>query len=370
MKCTNPRRIPNLTVRALAVRKDDPRASAMREVPCRYCHACRQDARLNNADRLIGEIEVAEHESWFFTGTYDDENLPFTEHREPGELTEAQRKLFARWDRAEATGARTPDHELDWRNEMRDLAYTGSPRVPTCRYRDIQLWKKRVAKALGYTPRIVPAQEYGTGTDRPHVHALLVGVPMADAEIAFKAWDLGRIKDIFAADNNRVTRYATKDIAKGSHFAHRYICQGREPPRLVWPKNPYIGFYQEAWLLRTLQHIQTRLQPRAFEAELRSGTLGKYYRKGGQWRAVATTARKHVLDQLERDPTARLDAIEAEAQQAYEHVEKLDPDSVLFDPAYLDAHSKELNKRRAKSDRAKRAHRAIVARAKRKNRPL
>lgn len=110
-------------------------------LPCGNCLGCRQNAA--QAWTLRCQLELQQHHSAVFTTlTYADEHLPLT--LQPQQL---------------------------------------------------QLWLKRLRNHSGTKPiRFFASGEYGEQTKRPHYHALLYGLSMADERMVERTWGHGHTK--------------------------------------------------------------------------------------------------------------------------------------------------------------------------------
>lgn len=116
------------------------------EVPCGRCIGCRLDYSRAWADRCMLEMQY-HSSSYFVTLTYDDDHLPSGD-----ELL-------------------NPD--------------TGEILcLPTLRKRDLQLFFKRLRKAIEPDKiRFMACGEYGTNTVRPHYHAIVFGLKLDDLKL-------------------------------------------------------------------------------------------------------------------------------------------------------------------------------------------
>lgn len=104
------------------------------EVPCGQCVGCRLERSRQWAVRCMHESQLYD-QNCFITLTYDDENLP---------------------------------------------------QFSSLRYRDYQLFMKRLRKRLGRGVRFYMCGEYGETTFRPHYHALLFGWRPSDLKLHSK----------------------------------------------------------------------------------------------------------------------------------------------------------------------------------------
>lgn len=118
-------------------------------VPCGKCIGCRIDRSRVWADRMVLELRDNDYKALFVTLTYDNLHLPWTFHNVS----------------------------------------------PTLSVRDCQLWLKRLRKK--FAPRRIRyflAGEYGPKNGRPHYHAIIFGLTLADFPdaIVHKFNDLGQ----------------------------------------------------------------------------------------------------------------------------------------------------------------------------------
>lgn len=116
--------------------------SALVPLPCGQCVGCRIDYSRQWANRCM--LELGYHDSaWFCTFTYDDDHVPRTYYPDPD------------------TGEAIP--------------------ALTLQKRDFQLLMKRIRKKFENDKiRFFMSGEYGGSTFRPHYHAILFGLHLAD----------------------------------------------------------------------------------------------------------------------------------------------------------------------------------------------
>lgn len=150
------------------------------KVPCGVCMECLRRKSSGWVFRLLEEAKVSTSVC-FLTLTYNDENLPYTEH---GEVTLSKR--------------------------------------------DLQLFMKRLRKRTHNKIKYYACGEYGTKTKRPHYHAIMYNVPnrwLNSGNIISDCWGNGHI---YLAPGNELTiRYTAK-----------YIMKGRKNYNKVDPLNP------------------------------------------------------------------------------------------------------------------------------------
>lgn len=116
------------------------------KIPCGKCIGCRLDYSRQWANRCMLEAQYYPPDQvWFATITYNDKYVPRVMSSDPD------------------TGKQAP--------------------ALTLRKRDFQLWMKRLRRHFPENKiRFFAAGEYGSETLRPHYHAILFGLPLADCE--------------------------------------------------------------------------------------------------------------------------------------------------------------------------------------------
>ena len=114
-------------------------------IPCGQCTGCKLRKRKDWSTRM--ELEAYSHDKesiWFITLTYDDEHVP-TQDTETGEIFKGGVNV--------------------WRDASE------RPRtVQTLSVEDVQLFMKRLRKAVSGPLRYFLVGEYGDNTSRPHYH--------------------------------------------------------------------------------------------------------------------------------------------------------------------------------------------------------
>lgn len=154
-------------------------------IPCRcgQCDPCRNQRKKQWASRIMLESFV-HGDSCFVTLTYDDEK------------TLKQRKPFL-------AVSLNPKHPQDWLKRLRLAVHPGIcyPSVQNCAARHIRYYL---------------AGEYGDKTWRPHYHAVLFGVSVAEVETIRSSWGLGNVVvgDLTPASAAYVAGYVTKKMTK------------------------------------------------------------------------------------------------------------------------------------------------------------
>lgn len=120
-------------------------------VPCRKCAGCRLDYARQWADRMLLELDTHHGKALFVTLTYNNAHLPIVVGKDGVETS-------------------------------------------TVYPRDTQLFFKRLRKKFGAGLKYYLSAEYGNrGTHRPHYHAIIYGLSIADFEdaVILKYNDLG-----------------------------------------------------------------------------------------------------------------------------------------------------------------------------------
>lgn len=147
--------------------------------PCGQCLACRVNIRRCRTFRILAESQCHEHSS-FGTLTYDEDHVPWV------------------------------------------LDVDGAP-VQTLRYRDVQLYFKRLRKS-GLQFRYFVCGEYGDRTRRPHYHPVVFGPPADEVEDASRAaWKLSapervQFEPLTAQGAAYVAGYTMKKLAGADDY--------------------------------------------------------------------------------------------------------------------------------------------------------
>lgn len=180
------------------------------DIPCGQCIGCRLDYSRKWADRLMMEAKNHKH-TWFITLTYNDFNLPL-----------------------------------------------GEKYVPTLKKKDVQLFMKRLRKAIEPVKvRFYCSGEYGEESFRPHYHLILFGLELTDlkfykvnelhqpyytSEFLSRCWqDKGYVVIAPASYETMLytSRYVTKKL-KGFERVF-YDQQKIEPPFSLMSRKPGIA---------------------------------------------------------------------------------------------------------------------------------
>lgn len=210
-------------------------------IPCGQCTGCKLRKRKDWATRM--ELEAYSHDKesiWFITLTYDDDHVP-TQNTETGEIFKGGVNV--------------------WRDASE------RPRtVQTLNVEDIQLFMKRLRKAVSGPLRYFLAGEYGDNTSRPHYHMILYGWNPDDlkpihrlsrfghytSDKLIKVWGQGTVDIAQATPEtyNYVAGYVTKKLY--GNDKDKYKKMGLIPPFCVMSRKPGLG---DAWF----QENQERL---------------------------------------------------------------------------------------------------------------
>lgn len=219
-------------------------------VPCGHCMGCRLDRARTWADRMLIELADNDYKAVFATLTYDNDHLP--------------RLKSGCFQLPDDEGVTFLSEDKVWLLDAMDL-----PKPPaTLSVRDTQLFFKRLRKAFpGRKIRYFLSGEYGPKTNRPHYHAIIYGLTLADLGdcVIHKFNDLGhalyrsqKFADIWSNGHcllspvnwntcSYVARYTMKKKYK-SDDEHAYD-DGRLPPFCTMSRRPGIGLSKASELL-------------------------------------------------------------------------------------------------------------------------
>lgn len=192
----------------------DPRqnkTSVRISVPCKKCEICLQNRRSDWTFRLTEELRTAES-AWFITLTYADENIPYTEPDENGEIYAT---LYKR-------DIQLFNHRL---------------RKAIAKYHTNLLKKQIIAPSASkpLTLRFFATGEYGSETDRPHYHGIYFNVPRTLIEKLQEIWKKGQTH--FGTCTPASIHYVTKYCISSKKKDHKL----RLSPYSQMSKNPAIG---------------------------------------------------------------------------------------------------------------------------------
>lgn len=155
------------------------------KVPCGTCAFCLTNRRASWMFRIYHEMRLQEHRGWFLTLTYDERHV-------------------------ERLGAKL-----------------------SLRFRDVQLFLKRVRKAKYYC-KYVCVGEYGSQTNRPHFHMLLwTDCPVEKLD---SFWKMGRIH--FGSLTMQSAMYTLKYIIQPKQRKLKDV----EPTRAQFSKGLGLGY--------------------------------------------------------------------------------------------------------------------------------
>lgn len=239
-------------------------------LPCGKCIGCKEAHAKSWAIRC--KLELLAHNSAIFTTlTFNDDNLPLT---------------------------LDPEH--------------------------LQLWLKRLRKRAARPIRFFASGEYGEQNKRPHYHAIVYGLTMADAELVQKAWAQGftqtqgvthkAISYVAGYCNKKLTdNYESKRVRLDPTGTHLYK---RTAPFIQMSRNPGIGAnakeYRDSWRLYAIDNGYKQKVPRYLK---------------NYWKDTAT---KEEIEQLEyevsqlalRRDTTKTDLKAAETIALAKHKQK------------------------------------------------
>ncbi|UXX51222.1 replication initiator protein [Bacteriophage N127_L5035_C77.3] len=192
-------------------------------VPCGHCIGCRLDKSRQWADRMMLELDHSKT-AIFVTLTYDPLNVPVACSLDDGSVLFSLNK------------------------------------------RDVQLFMKRLRKTFdGREIRFYLAGEYGAQTHRPHYHAILFGLSLADfpdlkpvsqnsfgqflysSEKMYEIWKLGNVAlaEVSWQTCAYVARYCVKKLSDDVS-RETYESFGVEPEFALMSRRPGIaGFYAQ-----------------------------------------------------------------------------------------------------------------------------
>lgn len=232
MPCHHPIRAWRTRGGAVLLNREAPDAERL-HLPCGGCLGCRTSAA--KAWALRCHLELQQHDSAVFsTLTYDRDKLP-----------------------------------------------------PTLQKRDLQLWIKRVRKALGPARpiRFFASGEYGEQRGRPHYHALVFGASTADEKTLDQAWQRGftRTEPVTPARIAYCAGYTSKKLTDARHTKHERVDPATgevyhwQPPFIQMSRRPGIGGearqHTTSWRLLAIHNGQRMPVPRFYhEAWKRTAT--------------------------------------------------------------------------------------------------
>lgn len=200
--------------------------------PCGQCADCRLQKSREWANRIMLEKKYyPEEETWFLTLTYSDENLHF--------------KTVENIDTKERIEGVTLDKK-DMSLFMRSL-------------RDHYRYKAKKEGKPFKEIRFYGCGEYGTVTNRPHLHIIVFGLQLDQSKLKFykhnelgqSLWNHEEIEEIWRKGHvvvGRVTwesaAYVARYVMKkqtGKNAKWYYDAQAKEPPFVNMSRKPGIG---------------------------------------------------------------------------------------------------------------------------------
>lgn len=201
MACFHPLTAWRTPTGEISLSKEEANYIQQLKLPCGGCLGCR--TAYAQAWALRCQLELQQHQSAVFTTlTYDDEHLPLTLQKEA-----------------------------------------------------LPLWLKRLRKNYrAQQIRFFASAEYGEHTQRPHYHALLYGLSMADERMVERTWGLGHThtEPITPARIAYTAGYCQKKIGY-KRYGHERVdpLTGEvyewEPPFKLMSRRPGIGGDARKW---------------------------------------------------------------------------------------------------------------------------
>lgn len=167
-----------------------------REVGCGQCMPCRVNRRRAKAARILLEWMVSPLGGAFLTLTYDEEAVP------------------------------------------RELGLDGCP-VRVLSRADLRDFLKRFRHHFNSQVRFAGVGEYGSRTQRPHYHLVVMGDPLEIEDAACQAWQAGFVdaRELTVERALYCAHYTTKKMTQ----AHDERLVGRPPEFYVGNRRPALG---------------------------------------------------------------------------------------------------------------------------------
>jgi hypothetical protein len=185
------------------------------------------------------------------------------------------------------------------------LTYSDDHVPPTLERRHLQLWLKRIRKALpSRSIRFFASGEYGETTERPHYHAIMYGLSSSDRDVVENTWGLGHAHtvNVTPAAIAYVAGYAAKKIGyKQTASLERVDPETGEvyhwvPPFIQMSRRPGIGGHARqhlsSWRLYAIHNGAKMPVPRFLHAA---------------WKANATPLQKELLENEKYELTKNSD---------------------------------------------------------------
>ena len=217
-------------------------------IPCGQCSECLKRKGNELAVRLIREC-MSKKYAYMLTFTYDNEHLPILKSESnidfrTGEILSpfsrrfitdsAERKFF--FDNCPFTWQFNKKGERVKRYsplcfESWNGVYTSY--YQSLNYDDFKCMLKRVRHKIKTPFKYCSVPEYGGVGYRPHIHFILVGLPLSEVQLFVNAWTFGHVdvREIGSdsldktADFGKISAYVSKYASKGK-FDCPYIFEG------------------------------------------------------------------------------------------------------------------------------------------------
>lgn len=134
--------------------------------------------------------------------------------------------------------------------------------------RDLQLFFKRLRKALSTKVRYYAIGEYGTNTNRPHYHAIVFGISSRSHSTIERAWNKGliHIGDVTPASIQYTTKF---------HVNKKAAPLGLAPEFAVMSTKPAIG---HSYIKRMQNHHDGKIENNYYQDFQTKRHLPRYYR--------------------------------------------------------------------------------------------
>lgn len=147
------------------------------------------------------------------------------------------------------------------------LTYSNENLPPTLDKRHLQLWLKRLRKAVDAKLRFFASGEYGERTARAHYHAIVYNLRVDAADRIDKTWGLGHTHtvQVTPAAISYVAGYTSKKVGYKLMAADERVDPSTgevytwQPPFIQMSRNPGIGGdarheYTQSWRLYAVQN--------------------------------------------------------------------------------------------------------------------
>lgn len=161
--------------------------------------------------------------------------------------------------------------------------------------RHVQLFLKRLRKALPYKIRYFVVGEYGTKYERPHYHALIFGCKHP-AEVA-KSWGYGYVH--VGTVTSASVKYCTGYCTKGWTSSRNGSLRGRVPEFSIMSLKPGIGAGAMSEVVRSVRdQPQVCDIPASLRLQGKITPIGRYLRKVGRRELFGTEKMPEVMNML------------------------------------------------------------------------